>query len=93
MAHSSTLRLVARTDPFSLPKSAESLTTSTTSAAKSTTPPTPFETETLGNKLQRLMFLSPGHLEGIEALVDRILTSLENPSRSATLLLLLAVSI
>ncbi len=80
---SSRLRLVARwpSNRLCRPTTKTSSTSLKTSAIEPAISPSLLPVETLGNKLQRLAFLSPEHLAHIENQVDRILRSLAEPDK------------
>lgn len=73
---SSSLRIVARSQNSLLPTSTTPEKLSLSSTRSPSEPPNSPCTS-LGNKLQRLAFLSPNHIVSLELLVDHILRSVE----------------
>jgi hypothetical protein len=73
------LRLVSTSTPSS--PTARNCETPCTSSPTSPGEPWNSPTTSLGNKLQRLAFLSPRHVDSIEILVDHILVSLAKNGR------------
>lgn len=89
MSQPSSLRIVRRQVPSPLQIQAPS-SPSLSSSRNSRSARTPSLETSLGNKLQRLAFLSPRHVQDLERLVDHILKSVEHDGRGLYLLLLLA---